>query len=68
LLEDHVTGYVLAGAEAADYAQHIERLLSDAAMRARIGKENRLRARRFFWPAIAARVTVEMSRQLATSD
>jgi glycosyltransferase involved in cell wall biosynthesis len=64
LLDEHVTGYVVAGNDAADYAQRIERLLSDATAQARIGNENRLRARRYFWPAIAERVTAEMSRRL----
>jgi glycosyltransferase involved in cell wall biosynthesis len=68
LLEDHVTGYVLASTDAADYAQRIEQLLGDEAMLAKIGNENRLRARRHFWPAIAERITIEMSQRLSSSN
>jgi glycosyltransferase involved in cell wall biosynthesis len=68
LLEDHVTGYVLAGTDAADYARRIEQLLSDATLLAKIGSENRLRARRYFWPAIAERITAEMSQRLTLSN
>jgi glycosyltransferase involved in cell wall biosynthesis len=67
LLEDHVTGYVLTSTDAADYAQRIEELLGDATALTRIGSENRLRARRYFWAAIAERVTLEMSRRLEAS-
>ena len=60
LLEDEVTGYVVDSPDPRHYAERIIALLSDKRLLEEIGETNRLRARRFAWPAIAQRITSAM--------
>jgi glycosyltransferase involved in cell wall biosynthesis len=64
LLEEQVTGYVLASTDAAHYAARIEDLLQDSTALLRMSSENRRRAQRYSWSAIAARITEAMRSQL----
>jgi glycosyltransferase involved in cell wall biosynthesis len=65
-LHDGVHGLLVAPGDAAGLAAAIERLLTDAPLRARLGQAGRERAREYDWEFAAARLAATYTSVLAT--
>lgn len=62
IVEDGVTGYLVAGRDPQDYAAAIARVLRDPELRVRMGQEARQRAARYTWTRAVDRLSAIYDR------